>query len=286
MKISKDINLKVIGVGKVGMSIVQAFAQKGFKVTGMDVSEDNLKVGLEKTKKNLDQMIERGKMKEEQKEAVIGRITLETDFNDLKDADVVIEAVFEDIELKKKIFQKMDKTVESPDALLLTNSSSLCISDIASSTKRPEFVAGMHFFNPVPVMKLVEIVKGVETLDSTVEQISELTRLLDKHPIISKDSPGFIVNRVLNALIMEACRIVEEGVGSPEDVDAGLKYGLGHPMGPFELMDHLDGIPLITHVCEYLSHELGSRFRPPVWLKNYVKAGRTGKSSGKGIYNY
>lgn len=286
MKITKNINLVILGAGKVGMSIVQAFAQKGFKVTGIDASEDNLKVGLEKIATNLDKNIKRGKMTPEQKEAVIGRITLGTNYNDLGDADVVIEAVFEDINLKKEIFQKMDEIVKSPEALLLTNSSSLCISDIASSTKRPEYVAGMHFFNPVPVMKLVEIVKGVETSDKTVEKIKDLSELLDKVPIISKDSPGFIVNRILNALTMEASKIVEEGVGTMQDVDTGLKLGLGHPMGPFELMDHLDAIPLIANVCEYMSQELGSRFRPPVWLKNYVKAGRTGKSSGKGFYNY
>ena len=286
MEITKEINLRIIGAGKVGFSIVQAVAQKGLKVTAIDVSEDNLNSGLEKTKKNLDQMIERGKLKPEEKEAIIGRIAISTDFNHLEDADVVIEAVFEDIDLKKELFQKMDEAVKSPEALLLTNSSSLCISDIASSTKRPQWVAGMHFFNPVPVMKLVEIVRGVETSDETVKKIEELSALLGKTSIISKDSPGFIVNRILNALVMEACRIVEEGVGTPQDVDTGLKLGLGHPMGPFELMDALDGIPLITHVCEYMSHELGSRFRPPTWLKNYMKAGRTGKSSGKGIYNY
>ena len=135
-------------------------------------------------------------------------------------------------------------------------------------------------------MKLVEIVKGVETSEETVEQVKKLTKLLDKIPIVSKDSPGFIVNRMLNAFLMEACRIVEEGVGSPEDVDIGAKLGLGHPMRPFELFDWGDGIPLAVHVCEYMANELGERFRPPVWIKNYVKAGRTGKSSGKGIFDY
>jgi len=286
MKISKDIKLRIIGAGKVGMSIVQAFAQKGFNVHAIDISEDNLRVGLEKIQKNIDQMIKRGKMTAEQKEDVLKRIITSTDFNDLTDADVVIEAVFEDIDLKKKIFADMDKKVSASDALLLTNTSSMCISEIAASTKRPASVAGMHFFNPVPIMKLVEIVRGVETTDETVEQILELTKLLDKIPIVSKDSPGFIVNRMLNAFVMEACRIVDEGVGSPEAVDAGAKFGLGHPMGPFELFDNLDGIPLIVHVCEYMAHELGDRFRPPIWLKNYAKAGRIGRSSGKGIYDY
>lgn len=286
MEITKDINLYVLGAGKVGMSIVQSFAQKGFKVTAIDISENNLKAGLDKIKNNLDYLIGKGKYEKDQKEVILGRISQSTNIDDLSNADVVIEAVFEDIDLKKKLFKKMDDCITSKKALLLTNTSSLSISAIASATKRPESVAGMHFFNPVPVMKLVEIVRGIETSDDTVENIQELAKLLDKTAIISKDSPGFIVNRLLNALFIEACRIVEEGVGTPGDIDTGLKLGLGHPNGPFELIDNLDAIPLILHVCEHMSQELGNRFKPPVWIKNYEKAGRTGKSSRKGIYEY
>ncbi|MFH2045037.1 MAG: 3-hydroxyacyl-CoA dehydrogenase NAD-binding domain-containing protein [Pseudomonadota bacterium] len=286
MEITKDINLYILGAGKVGMSIVQAFAQKGFKVTAIDISENNLKDGLDKIQNNLDHLIGKGKFEKDQKELILGRIKQSTNFDDLSNADVVIEAVFEDIDLKKKLFKQIDNCVISKEALLLTNTSSLSISAIASATKRPGFVAGMHFFNPVPVMKLVEIVRGVETLDDTVKNIQELAKLLNKTTIISKDSPGFIVNRLLNALFVEACRIVEEGVGTPRDIDTGLKLGLGHPNGPFELIDNLDAIPLIIEVCEHMSQELGPRFKPPVWIKNYEKAGRTGKSSGKGIYEY
>ncbi|MBU4037000.1 MAG: 3-hydroxyacyl-CoA dehydrogenase family protein [Proteobacteria bacterium] len=286
MEITKDINLYVIGAGKVGMSIVQAFAQQGFNVTAIDISENNLKTGLEKIQNNLNQMVDKGKFEKGQKEVILEKIRQSTNFDDISNADVVIEAVFEDIDLKKKLFGQMDNCVISSEALLLTNTSSLSISAIASATKRPEFVAGMHFFNPVPVMKLVEIVRGIETSDETAEKVKDLATLLNKTTIVSKDSPGFIVNRLLNALFIEACRIVEEGVGTPHDIDTGLKLGLGHPNGPFELVDNLDAIPLIVHVCEHMSDELGSRFKPPVWIKNYEKAGRVGKSSKKGIYEY
>lgn len=286
MEISMDLRIKVLGTGKVGMSIVQAFAQKSFEIVGVDINEDNLRGGLNRVEQNLDMLVSKNKINSKEKTEILKRIKLNTDFNELKDADIVIEAVFEDITLKKDIFKKMDELVSSSEALLLTNTSSLCVTEVASVTKRPEQVAGMHFFNPVPVMKLVEIVKGVETSEKTIEQVKELTKLLDKIPIVSKDSPGFIVNRMLNAYFMEACRIVADGVGRPEDVDTGAKFGLGHPMGPFELFDSLDGIPLVVHVCEYMANELGERFRPPIWIKNYAKAGRIGRSSGKGVYEY
>lgn len=228
-------------------------------------------------------LISKNKINSKEKEEILKRIKLSQGFDELKDADIVIEAVFEDMMLKKDLFKKMDALVVSPEALLLTNTSSLCVTEIASVTKRPEQVAGMHFFNPVPVMKLVEIVKGVETSEETVEQIKELTVLLDKIPIISKDSPGFIVNRMLNAFGIEACRIVEEGVGSPEDVDTGAKLGLGHPMGPFGMMDRF-GVPLLVHVCEYMAVELGERFCPPIWIKNYARVNKAGRS--KSVYDY
>ena len=286
MDFSKNTRIRVVGAGKVGMSIIQAFAQQGFAILGIDVNEENLKVGLDKVSKNLSTLVSKGKMPESEKESILGRIELSTDFESMRDADAVIEAVFEDITIKKELFQKMDDLVSLPSALLLSNTSSLSISEIASVTKRPSQVAGMHFFNPVPIMKLVEIVKGIETSEETVASVRQLAKLLGKIPIVSKDSPAFIVNRLLNAFVVEATKIVDEGVGTKEDVDAGAKYGLGHPMGPFELFDALDGLPLLTHVLEYMEKELGDRFRPPVWVKNYARAGRVGKSTGKGFYDY
>jgi len=275
MDITKQVKLGVVGVGKVGMSIAQAFAQAGFAVLGVDVSRETIDRGLTGVGRNLDRLVEKGKMAAEERNAVLTRMEMSTDFSALAHAQVVIEAVFENMELKKETFRRLDALVSAKDALLLTNTSSLSVTEIASVTARPERVAGMHFFNPVPIMKLVEVVKGTLTSDRTVSEVAALARLMGKTPIVSTDSPGFIVNRMLNALTAEAARIVEEGVSSVEDVDTGARLGLGHPMGPFQLFDYLNAIHLLDHVCDYMSGELGSHFRLPVWVKNLVRAGKT-----------
>lgn len=286
MEISKSMNIGVLGVGKVGMSIVQAFAQAGFQVCGVDIDRANLDLGLQRSSSNLDYLVGKNKISQQEQEAILSRITLSTELSALKDADVVVEAVFEDMAVKTEMFAKLDKLVASPEALLLTNTSSLSVSEIAGVTQRPQQVAGMHFFNPVPVMKLVEVVRGVMTSEETVNQVKELAILMGKTPIVAADSPAFIVNRMLNALVVEATRIVEEGVGTVQDVDTGAKLGLGHPMGPLELFDYLNAIGLLNHVTEYMSDELGDRFRLPVWVKNLVRAGKVGRASGKGFYDY
>jgi len=286
MKISTEINLKVVGVGKVGMSIAQAFSQAGFRVYGIDTNKKIIEKGLKAVEKNLEGLVSKGKMEAEKRDAILSRMEFSTELDNISDADVLIEAVFEDMDLKKKMFKTFDNQVASEDALILTNTSSLSVSEIASVTKRPERVAGMHFFNPVPIMRLVEVVRGALTADETVEQVKELARLMGKTPILSADSPAFIVNRLLNALTLEAARIVEEGVGSVEDVDMGAKLGLGHPMGPFELFDFLNGIPLLLHVTDYMAEQLGERFRMPVWVKNLVRAGLAGRETGRGFYDY
>lgn len=286
MNISKDIKLRLVGIGKVGISISQAFAQAGFQVYGTDVSQATIDMGLKKVEKNLEGLVSKGKFTAEDRDGVLSRMQFSTKFDIIGDADVIIEAIFEDMNVKKEMFKKIDEIVVSKDALLLSNTSSLSVSEIASATKRPEKVAGMHFFNPVPVMKLVEVIRATLTSEETLEQVKELARLMGKTPIVSTDSPGFIVNRMLNALLIEGARIVQEGVGAVEDVDTGVKLGLGHPMGPFELFDYLDGIPLVLHVTEYQAEEMGERFRLPVWVKNLVKAGLTGRSSGRGFYDY
>lgn len=286
MEITKELNIRIMGVGKVGMSIVQAFAQSGFKVKGMDIDQGIIDKGLKNVKENLQKLVSKGKMTEEEMDSVLKRMELSTDIEIVRDADVVIEAVFEDMKIKKETFSKLDKLISSKEALLLTNTSSLSVSEIASSTERPEMVAGMHFFNPVPVMRLVEVVRGILTSDETVEKVKALAKLMGKTPIVSADSPGFIVNRMLNALAVEAARIVEEGVGTVEDVDTGAKLGLGHPMGPFELFDYLNAIPLLEHVTDYMSQMLGDRFRLPVWVKNLVRAGKWGRDYGRGFYDY
>ena len=286
MKITKEIEIKVVGVGKVGMSIAQAFAQSGFAVRGVDVDSASIDRGLARVERNLEALVAKGRFKEEDKLAILSRLTLSTDFDQLADSEIVIEAVFEDMDLKKDVFRKLDGLVRSPDALLLTNTSSLSVTEIASVTKRPERIAGMHFFNPVPVMKLVEVVQGARSSDQTLQEVKELAGLLGKVPIVSADSPGFVVNRLLNAMVVEAARIVEEGVATVPDVDVGARLGLGHPMGPFELFDYLNAIHLLQHVTDYMADELGDRFRLPVWVKNLVRAGRHGRQSGGGFYEH
>jgi 3-hydroxybutyryl-CoA dehydrogenase len=286
MNISRDLKIMVVGTGKVGTSIIQAFAQSGFKIWGIDIDRNSLNVASIKIQENLEKIVSKGKINSEERTAISERISLSGDFDLLNDADVVIEAVFEKMEIKKDVFRQMDQRVRSGEALLLTNTSSLSVSEIASVTKRPEKVAGMHFFNPVPVMKLVEVVRGILTAPDTIEKVKALARLMGKTPIVSADSPGFIVNRMLNALTVEATRIVGEGVGTVEDVDIGARLGLGHPMGPFELFDYLNAIHLLQHATDYMSDELGDRFRLPVWVKNLVRAGKWGKDYGRGFYDY
>ncbi len=283
---STQSKIKIIGIGKVGMSIFQAFIQQGFSPVGIEIDPRVRESATKSIEKNLSGLVEKGKISAETKKSILLRMNLVDDLSSVLDADVVIEAVFEDINIKKELFKNIDQMDLPPHTLILTNTSSLSVTEIASVTRRGDRCAGMHFFNPVTIMKLVEVVRGAETSDETIDKVKELTRLLGKVPIVSKDSPAFIVNRMLNALACEAARIVEEGVGSIEDVDTGAKLGLGHPMGPFELFDYLNAIGLLVHVTEYMEKELGSRFRIPVWVKNLVRAGRLGKNYGKGFYEY
>ena len=282
MNISKDIVLRIVGIGSIGASIVQAFAQSGFTVHGIDIAKINIDNGFKRIEQNLDNLILKEKMDSREKEIILSRITLGTEMDSIRNADVIIEAIYEDLDAKKDIFYTIDTLVTSRKALLLTNTSSLSVSEIASATDRPEQVAGMHFFNPVPVMKLVEVVRGVLTSDRAINRIKDLALLMGKTPIMSADRPGFIVNRMLNALFVEASRIVEEGVGTVEDVDIGAKLGCGHPMGPFELFDYLNALPLLEHVTDYMAEELGERFRLPAWVKKLA----TENEAGKGIKKF
>ncbi|MBW1902846.1 MAG: 3-hydroxyacyl-CoA dehydrogenase family protein [Deltaproteobacteria bacterium] len=286
MNITKHSRIAVVGVGKVGAGIVQAIAQAGFEVSGIDVDETKIDSAMTEISHNLEKLISKGTLVPGEKDVAISRINLAADLDPIRGAHVIIEAIYEDLDAKKELFKTIDDLATSKEALLLTNTSSLSISEIASVTQRPDQVAGMHFFNPVPVMKLVEVVRGAMTSDNTLDQVKELARLMGKTPIVSGDSPGFIVNRMLNALVVEAARIVEEGVGTIEDVDLGATLGCGHPMGPFELFDYLNAIHLLAHVTDHMADELGERFRLPTWVKNLVREGRTGRDAGKGFYDY
>jgi 3-hydroxybutyryl-CoA dehydrogenase len=284
------MDIKIIGVlgaGSMGNGIAQVAAQAGYQVVMRDIEDRFVENGLKAIGKFLAKSVEKGKMTEEQKKGVLGRIKGTTRMEDLKDADFVIEAVFEDLELKKSIFKQLDELTR-PGVILTTNTSSMSITEIAMSTKRPEKVAGMHFFNPAPIMKLVEVIRGVHTNDETIHTVMEMTKKMGKEPVeVKKDTPGFIVNRLMIPHMVEAIKMLEEGVASIEDIDKAVKLGLNYPMGPFELMD-LTGVDITLHVTEYLYKELNkeSKWSAPTLFKSMLRAGRLGRKTGAGWYKY
>lgn len=283
------MNIKTVGVvgaGSMGSGIANLAAMNGFRVILRDIDEKYLRAGLDRMNAFMEKSVARGKMTVEQKQETLDRIITTTDMKDLCEADIVIEAVIEDLELKKKVFAELDEIVPE-NVILATNTSSMSITVIASATKRPERVAGMHFFNPAQIMKLVEVVRGYQTSDETVEEIKEFARALTKEPIeVKKDTPGFIVNRIMIPQFIEAIRLLEEGVASAEDIDKAVTLGLNYPMGPFTLQDYA-GVDIGLHVMEYLKEELNDdRFAPPLLLKQLVRAGRLGKKTGAGFYDY
>jgi len=277
----------VLGAGSMGNGIAQVAAQAGYQVVMRDIEDRFVDNGLKAIGKFLAKSVEKGKMTEEQKKGVLGRIKGTTRMEDLKDADFVIEAVFEDLELKKSIFKQLDELTR-PGVILTTNTSSMSITEIAMSTKRPEKVAGMHFFNPAPLMRLVEVIRGYDTNDETIHTVMEMTKKMGKEPIeVKKDTPGFVVNRIMTPHFVEAIRMLEEGVASIEDIDKAVKLGLNYPMGPFELMD-LTGVDIAHHVTEYLYKELNkeSKWSVPTLMKSMIRAGKLGRKTGAGWYKY
>ncbi|MEH7415345.1 3-hydroxyacyl-CoA dehydrogenase family protein [Neobacillus drentensis] len=276
----------VVGAGSMGTGIANLAAINGFNVILRDVEERFLEGSMQRMSKFMDKSVARGKMTEDQKQEALGRIQTTTRLEDLKDADVVIEAVLEDLNLKKEVFSALDKIVRE-GVILATNTSSMSITEIAAATKRPELVAGMHFFNPAQLMKLVEVVRGYKTSDETVQELKALSKRLTKEPVeVKKDSPGFIVNRIMLPQFIEAIKLVEEGVASYEDIDKAVKLGLNYPMGPFELQDFA-GVEIGLHVMEYFKEEFNNnQFAPPLLLKQLVRAGRLGKKTGAGFYDY
>jgi 3-hydroxybutyryl-CoA dehydrogenase len=275
----------VVGAGSMGNGIAQVAAQAGYQVIMRDIEDRFVQNGLKAIEKFLAKSVEKGKMAEAQKKEVLGRIKGTTRMEDLKDADFVIEAVFEDLSLKKDVFKQLDELTR-PQVVLSTNTSSMSITEIAAVTKRPEKVAGMHFFNPAPLMKLVEVIRAYHTNDETVQTVMEMAKRMGKEPVeVKKDSPGFIVNRLMIPHMLEAAKMAEEGVASIEDIDKAVKLGLNYPMGPFELMD-LTGVDIAHHVADYLYKELNkeSKWSIPVLLKSLIKAGRLGRKTGGGWY--
>ncbi|MGQ9508091.1 MAG: 3-hydroxyacyl-CoA dehydrogenase family protein [Thermodesulfobacteriota bacterium] len=275
----------VLGAGTMGNGIAQVAAQSGYQVVMRDIEERFVENGLKAIEKFLSKSVEKGKMTDDQKKEVLLRIKGTTQMEDLKDVDFVIEAIFEDLELKKSVFRQLDELTSS-NVILTTNTSSMSVTEISMATKRPDKVAGMHFFNPAPLMRLVEVIRGYHTKDETVQIVMEMARKFGKEPVeVKKDTPGFIVNRLLMPHIIEAIKMAEEGIASIEDIDKAVKLGLNYPMGPFELMD-LTGIDIALHVIDYLYKELNkeSKWSAPTLLRSMVRAGRLGRKTGGGWY--
>jgi 3-hydroxybutyryl-CoA dehydrogenase len=278
--------IAVIGAGLMGSGIAQVAAQSGFQVNLNDVEQRFIDKGLGMIDKNLKRMTEKGKMEAAEAEAVRSRVQSKLSLSEAAgDVDVVIEAVIENMELKRSLWKQVD-AVAKPDAVFATNTSGLSITEMASVTSRPDKFIGMHFFNPVPVMKLVEIIRGYATSTETVAVIKELTQEFGKTGIEVLEAPGFVVNRILVPMIIEAIFVLQEGLASAAEIDEGMKLGANHPMGPLALAD-LVGLDTLLSVQQHLYEEFGdSKYRPPALLKKMVRAGHLGRKSGKGFFDY
>lgn len=275
----------VIGAGQMGNGIAQVAAQTGLQVIMHDIKEEYAQKGLKAIDKNLSRNVTKGRITEAEKEEILSRIQLTTDLEAVKDADIVVEAATENMEIKTKIFKTLDEFAP-PHTILASNTSSLPITEIAAVTSRPEKVIGMHFMNPVPVMKLVEVIRGLATTDEVYKIVEDLSLKMGKTPVEVNDFPGFISNRVLLPMINEAIYAVYEGVAKPEAVDQVMKLGMNHPMGPLQLADFI-GLDTCLSIMEILHDGLGdSKYRPCPLLRKYVKAGWLGKKTGRGFYTY
>jgi len=279
--------LGVVGAGAMGNGIAQLAAQIGCDVVMRDIEDAFVERGMKNIDRFLSKSVEKGKLESTEKDAILGRITGTTDMSRLKDVDFVIEAVIEDLELKKSVFKELDELCR-PEVVLASNTSSMSLTEIAATTKRPENVCGMHFFNPVPLMRLVEVIRGYATSDETVAITTDLAKKMGKTTVeVKKDSPGFIVNRIMIPHMVEAIKIVEEGIATKEDVDIAVKNGLNYPMGPFELMD-LTGIDICYFVNEYFHKELNKELKwvSPNLFKTMIRANKLGRKTGEGWYDY
>ncbi|WP_134683383.1 3-hydroxybutyryl-CoA dehydrogenase [Brevibacillus migulae] len=275
----------VVGAGQMGSGIAQVAAQAGLQVILNDIKQEFVDRGLQTITKNLSRNVEKGKLTEDEKQAILSRIRPSVDLADGSAADFVVEAVTENMAVKTTIFQKLDE-VCPPHTILASNTSSLPITEIAAVTKRPEKVIGMHFMNPVPVMKLVEVIRGLQTADEVYQVVEDLSKQMGKVPVSVNDFPGFVSNRVLMPMINEAIYCVYEGVATPEAIDEVMKLGMNHPMGPLTLADFI-GLDTCLYIMEVLYEGFGdSKYRPCPLLRKYVKAGWLGKKSGRGFYVY
>lgn len=275
----------VVGAGQMGSGIAQVCAQAGYKVLLNDLKLEFVERGLGVINKNLTRNVDKGRLTEEQKQAVLNNLTPSIDLQDASEVDLVIEAAVENMEIKAKIFAQLDE-IAPEHTILASNTSSLPITEIAAVTKRPEKVIGMHFMNPVPVMKLVEIIRGLATADEVYQVIEDMTKTLNKVPVEVNDFPGFVANRVLMPMINEAIYTLYEGVATKEAIDEVMKLGMNHPMGPLTLADFI-GLDTCLYIMETLHDGFGDdKYRPCPLLRKYVKAGWLGKKTGRGFYVY
>lgn len=278
-------NIAVIGAGIMGSGIVQALAMGGKCVKMYDVSEESLQKAYKGITASLDRFVKAGRMNKEEKEQVLANIVSTITLEEAcKDVELVIEAAPENLQLKKEIFKQLD-SYASQATILATNTSELSVTAIASATNRSEKVVGMHWFNPAPVMKLIEIVKGVDTEEHTLQAVKELAEEIGKETVVVKDVQGFVTSRAIAVHLLECMRMYEEGVGSKEEIDKAIKLGLNYPMGPFELADYV-GLDTMLFASQGLSEAFGDRFRAPQTLVKLVEAGHLGRKTGKGFYDY
>ncbi len=278
-------NIIVVGAGQMGAGIAQVALTSGLKVTLVDALPAALEKGRQRIEGGLAKLVEKGKLDDAKRKDALSRLSTAGNIGDVKGADAGIEAVTENEELKKKIFKELDAVV-APGGVLASNTSSIPITRIGASTKRPEAVIGMHFMNPVPLMQLVELIRGAATSDGTYAQTKQLAERMGKTTVVSKDMPGFIVNRILIPMLNEACFALQEGLGTAEDIDTAMKLGTNQPMGPLQLADFI-GLDTVLYIAEVLHKGLGDdKYRPSPLLRQTVDAGWLGKKSGRGFYKY